>query len=574
MDTEGPADTPRTGPKHTAAPMRGEGEKEHLEHTINSTSRDEHATMLRIREQESFAFEAKWLMIHGFRSGMTDEQILHAANTLCANMQLQMNNTDILEAMEQMTGWQINEADGNFGICVELTETPTFITSYDYDMDPTVQPSYSTRFGPNMLEEEGREQRIKFHVQASDKPPAFYKHGLKELVVFRGATTNEEYSRTWLHTITEYCKHQFAWPHVVLMRTASNKTPTYDPTATRPGDKMQYLKEPIATLYCVKTNHKEESTLKAEVMTHFRLKGTDSDYNQYMTIQGLHYELIPTADHLRITAPMNPSSRVLSPKNIYVTITGITRGSRPFDVIQILVATGHISLVGYLNHVYKPGALDPIPGVHNPRNFRQYSAGLILITEHDAEPIIKDPSPQYADLQEISTRTRSGAVSLTFKITPLIYGMQKTREIMESAYRARFPMGNVQKGVDLSPKAWSTPPSSTATSVSTMSTMDNERLTQNELAVTSFQNVAKLITQRLDNFENSAFLQQTQLTDIARAQQTNFDDLTKAIAEANKRTDGLQALADANKKTNDQLLAGMTALLQQNQRLLVNNGLN
>ena len=87
--------------------------------------------------------------------------------------------------------------------------------------------------------------------------------------------------------------------------------------------------------------------------------------------------------------------------------------------------------------------------------------------------------------------------------------------------------------------------------------MDNERLTQNELAVTSIQNVAKLISQRLDNFENASANQQTQLTDLTRTQQT----------------DVLQALADANKKTNDQLLQGMTALLQQNQRLLGNDGL-
>ena len=106
-----------------------------------------------------------------------------------------------------------------------------------------------------------------------------------------------------------------------------------------------------------------------------------------------------------------------------------------------------------------------------------------------------------------------------------------------------------------------------------MSAMDNERLTQTELAVTSIQNVAKLISQRLDNFENASANQQTQLSDLTRTQQNNFDEPTKAIAEANKKTDVLQTLADANKKTNDQLLQGMTALLQQNQRLLGNKGL-
>ena len=271
---------------------------------------------------------------------------------------------------------------------------------------------------------------------------------------------------------------------------------------------------------------------------------------------------------------MNPSSRTLSPKTIYLDITGIIQGSRPLDVIQILAATGHICLTGYLNHIYKPGSTAPIPGVHNPRNFKPYSSGLTIMNEADAEPIIMDPSMQYIDLQEISVKTRSGSISLTFKLIPAPYGIQKTRETMEAAYRARFPMGNVQRGFDLTPRAWTTPTSSSTTSLSTMSAIDNERLTKNELAVTAFQTVAALISQRLDNFENASAHQQTQLTDLKKEHRSNFDDLTKAIMESNKKTDSLQALADENKRTNDQLLQGMTALLQQNQRLLVNNGLN
>jgi hypothetical protein len=33
--------------------------------------------------------------------------------------------------MDRQTSWQINELEGTFGICVELTETPTFVISYD-----------------------------------------------------------------------------------------------------------------------------------------------------------------------------------------------------------------------------------------------------------------------------------------------------------------------------------------------------------------------------------------------------------------------------------------------------------
>ena len=60
--------------------------------------------MQRIRDQESFTTTTKWLTIHGFRQGMTDEQVLHTANTICSNMQLQMNNEDIAEDMNQMMG--------------------------------------------------------------------------------------------------------------------------------------------------------------------------------------------------------------------------------------------------------------------------------------------------------------------------------------------------------------------------------------------------------------------------------------------------------------------------------------
>jgi len=104
-------------------------------------------------------------------------------------------------------------------------------------------------------------------------------------------------------------------------------------------------------------------------MTHFKLKGSDNEYNQYLTLQGMHYEVIPTADHLRITAPMNPMSRPLNPNTKYVQITGISRGIRPLDAIQILAATGHIDIKGYLNHLYNPGAENPIPGVHRESNF-------------------------------------------------------------------------------------------------------------------------------------------------------------------------------------------------------------
>jgi hypothetical protein len=262
MELDGVSSTASNSAPTMSTMLQGEMLGEPTLEPLNITSPDVHITMQRIRDQESFTLDTKWLVIHGFHQGMTDEQVLHAANTICANMQLQMNNADILEAMEHMTGWQMIELEGTFGICIELTETPSFIISYDYGMDPAVQPFYSNRFGPNMMEGQGREHRLKYHVQASIHPPSFYQQGLKELIVFRGASSSEEHTRPWLHMITEYCKHQFAWPHVVLMRTTSNKTPIYDLNTAKPGDKMQYLKEPIATLYCVKTNFKDDTATR------------------------------------------------------------------------------------------------------------------------------------------------------------------------------------------------------------------------------------------------------------------------------------------------------------------------
>ena len=130
-------------------------------------------------------------------------------------------------------GWQVIAVDGTFGICVELTESPNFILSYDYHMDPTVQPYYSLRYGPNMNTKEGIDQRLQFHVQASHEPPSFYKNGLKELVVFRGATFIADYTRPWLYMIKEYCKHLFVRPHVILMRTTTNKTTLQQGRVTR-----------------------------------------------------------------------------------------------------------------------------------------------------------------------------------------------------------------------------------------------------------------------------------------------------------------------------------------------------
>jgi len=123
-------------------------------------------------------------------------------------------------------------------------------------------------------------------------------------------------------------------------------------------------------------------------------------------------------------------------------------------------------------------------------------------------------------------------------------------------------MGNIQRASQPPPRAWATPSTSPATSVSTLSTQDNERLAQAEQAVLAFRNITNAFTQRLDNFENVSASQQTQLT-----------DLSKAMAENSKRTDALTEIADSNKKTNEQLLLSMTALIQQTQLLLGNQRL-
>ena len=111
MDLEAHGHLHTSTHSHTAAVGTPGGEADQSKHTISSTSGDEHKTMQRIRDQESFTTTTKWLTIHGFRQGMTDEQVLHTANTICGNMQLQMNNEDIAEDMNQNMGWQVIAAD-------------------------------------------------------------------------------------------------------------------------------------------------------------------------------------------------------------------------------------------------------------------------------------------------------------------------------------------------------------------------------------------------------------------------------------------------------------------------------
>ena len=73
--------------------------------TLNDASTAMHQILQRIRNEESYCLNTKWVTIHGFRTAMTQEQVLHAANMLLGDMQLQMINSDILEAMEKGAPW-------------------------------------------------------------------------------------------------------------------------------------------------------------------------------------------------------------------------------------------------------------------------------------------------------------------------------------------------------------------------------------------------------------------------------------------------------------------------------------
>jgi hypothetical protein len=167
--------------------------------------------------------------------------------------------------MTNYTPWQIDCAEGLFGICVPLLTSCTFITAHNHNEDHLQQPTYTSRLG----EENQDNQPRRYHIQATTKHPNFYGEGCTEVVSFRGAPQKEEYIRHWLQAMTEYLLHQLDFPFEILVRTVSNKTPTFS-NRSRQGEKSQWFSETIAKLLCQADNYKKGDDISNMVKKTFQ----------------------------------------------------------------------------------------------------------------------------------------------------------------------------------------------------------------------------------------------------------------------------------------------------------------
>jgi hypothetical protein len=133
----------------------------------------------------------------------------------------------------------------------------------------------------------------RYHIQCSRFAPEFYHDGTKESIAIRGAPQKEEFIRHWLQAIQEHLTHFMDIDFSILVRTVSNKTPTYSERA-RPGDRTQWLSEVIAKVHCKSINYKEDEQISNRVRQIFNLTGSHQ-FHRSLTLQGLHYEIIPSA---------------------------------------------------------------------------------------------------------------------------------------------------------------------------------------------------------------------------------------------------------------------------------------
>jgi len=170
------------------------------------------------------------------------------------------------------------------------------------------------------------------------------------------------------------------------VRTANNKTSPYSKNG---GRQTQWLLETVLTLSCPAGLYSEVDARTATVRKLFKLSGANK-FSHPFTIQGLHYEVISSSTNLKVTAPLDPDVRIFKAEQTIHEITGISRESTPYEVIKVLIETGHLDPEGLLNYIWTPGAEFPVPGYRNDR-FRPYPSSLTLIGTPKAVLITQDP---------------------------------------------------------------------------------------------------------------------------------------------------------------------------------------
>ena len=242
-------------------------------------------------------------------------------------------------------------------------------------------------------------------------------------------------------------------------------------------------------------------------------------------------------------------------------ITGISRESNPYEVVQTLIETKHLDPVGLLNFIWTPGAQNEIPGYNNTR-FKPYASSLILIGTPQANLLLQDARYGCQRLQAISQPARDAPFALKFNPKCEYSPIRTMCKIHTLAHRARFPGGSHIHGVTTedtikttyqlsSPNR--TPTTSTASSVTnTTSESQLERLTNNESNILALKNMFTNFTQRISNLEIDRAAQQQQIT----------ESLNKTREQERALSD-IKAMVTDNKKDNAQMMSKLDLLLSQ-----------
>jgi hypothetical protein len=272
-----------------------------------------------------------------------------------------------------------------------------------------------------------------------------------------------------------------------------------------------WFREIVITMIFRSTTYAEAAATAKTVRDYFNLTGTHS-FSHPLTLQGLHYEAIPDHNHLRTTAPMDPSVRALNPTEEISLISGITIGTSPLQVLQVLIETDHIHHDQIINIIWHPGTSYPIKGLSFGQ-FRPYLSSMTIIAAKGADVFTRNPRYGSTLLATITPPGRNTVLAITWKRISIYQGFQNMIDMNKSAFVARHPRGsNVHHGTSPwigpeIPRTWPTPqdtrstPSSSLTSSHASASTDLERLSKSESSIATLQNLLFTITTRLDNQE-------------------------------------------------------------------------
>jgi hypothetical protein len=209
---------------------------------------------------------------------------------------------------------------------------------------------------------------------------------------------------------------------------------------------------------------------------------------------------------------MDPSVRALNPTEEISLISGITIGTSPLRVLQVLIESGHIHHDQIINIIWHPGTSYPIKGLSFGQ-FRPFLSSMTIIAARGSDVFTRNPRYGCTLLATITPPGRNTVLAITWKRISIYQGFQNMIDMNKSAFAARHPRGShVHHSTSPwtaseTPRTWSTPqearstPSSSLTSSHASGSTDLERLSRSESSIATLQNLLFSITTRLDNQE-------------------------------------------------------------------------